>query len=115
VEKYPPLAFALELNREWPTGTVIYYGATNSDEGLIRYFNPATRWQLLRSESLTAFEAEIGNISRNGGTAWLETTAIDQLSSTPEGTRWLETHASKESWKELKDKAHRIRFVQVSP
>jgi hypothetical protein len=114
VEKYPPLAFALELNREWPTGTVIYYGATNSDEGLIRYFNPSTRWQP-RPESLAAVETEIGNIYRNGGAAWLETTAIDQLSSTAEGARWLETHARKESWRELRDKGHRIRFVQVTP
>jgi hypothetical protein len=115
VEKYPPLAFALEMNREWPTGTVIYYAAINSDEGLIRYFNPSTRWQLLRAESLATLESEIVNVYSNGGTAWLETTALDQLSSTAEGTPWLETHVRKESWKELNDKAYKIRFVQVVP
>ena len=99
-EKYPPLAFALQMNRDWPPGTVIYYGAENSDAGLIRYFNPNTRWQLLRSSSIE-------------GPAWLETTAIDQLRSTPEGARWLETHARKESWRELNDSAYKIRFVQV--
>jgi len=99
-EKNPPLAFALQMNREWPTGTVIYYGAENSDAALIRYFNPTTRWQLLRLSSIN-------------GPAWLETTAIDQLRSTPEGTRWLETHARKESWRELNDSAYEIRFVQI--
>ena len=98
VEKYPPLAFALQMNGEWPAGTVIYYGAENSDEDLVRYFNPGTRWQLLRSSTI-----ESG--------AWLETTAIDQLRSTPEGARWLDTHTHKE--RELSHSAYRIRFVQV--
>jgi hypothetical protein len=98
VEKYPPLAFALQMNDEWPAGTAIYYGAENSDEDLVRYFNPGTRWQLLRSSTI-----ESG--------AWLETTAIDQLRSTPEGARWLDTHTHKE--RQLTDSAYRIRFVQV--
>jgi hypothetical protein len=97
-EKYPPLAFAQQMNHEWPAGTVIYYGAQNSDADLVRYFNPGTRWQLLRSSTI-----EPG--------AWLETTAIDQLSSTPEGARWLDTHARNE--RRLTDSAYRIRFVQV--
>ena len=104
VEKYPPLAFALQMNHEWPAGTVIYYGAVNSDEGLVRYFNPSTRWKLLNPKSL-----ELKN-----GTAWLETTAISQLTSTAEGTRWLETHARKETLKELRDGAFEIRFIQVN-
>ena len=103
-EKYPPLAFALQMNREWPAGTVIYYGATNSDQQLVRYFNPSTEWKLLRPESITTL-----------GAAWLETTAIDQISSTPAGAEWLNTHAQKDSLKELNDGAFRIRFIQVHP
>jgi len=102
IEKYPPLAFALQLNREWPPGTVIYYGATNSDQALVRYFNPSTQWKLLRPESITTFSD-----------AWLETTAIDQISSTPAGAEWLNSHARKDSSKELNDSAYRIRFIQV--
>lgn len=101
-EKYPPLAFALQMNREWPAGTVIYYGAENSDEQLIRYFNPGTRWQQLRSPA-----PEITNESAT----WLETTAIDQLAR--EDPLWLEKHARKESLKEVSDPSYRIRFVRV--
>ena len=100
-EKNPPLAFALQMNREWPPGTLIYYAAENSDEGLVRYFNPGTRWELLRSQPEIV----------NGENIWLETTAIDQLRSTPEGTRWLDTHVRKE--RELNDSTYNIRFVQV--
>lgn len=103
VEKYPPLEFALQMNCEWSPGTVIYYGARSSDEGLVRYFNRNTVWKLLPSQ----YPAE-----RN---AWLETTAIDRLSATPEGTRWLQTHTRTGSLRALNNGAYRIRFVQVSP
>ena len=105
VEKYPPLEFALQMNHEWPAGTVIYYSAGNADAGLVRYFNPSTRWKLVDPKSLELKD----------GTAWLETTAIAQLTSTAEGTRWLETHARKETLKELRDGAYEIRFIQVGP
>jgi hypothetical protein len=103
VEKYPPLAFALQLNREWPRGTVVYYGAQNSDAALVRYFTRGTDWKLLRVEVPEDTDA------------WLETTAIDRLSSTPEGARWLQTHTRPESLHELNNGAYRIRFVQISP
>ncbi len=115
VEKYPPLAFALEMNREWAAGTVIYYGRKNSDEALVRYFNASTHWRLMGTTSREGLETEITKIEDNGGTVWLETTAIDQLTSTYEGTQWLERHSDAESWRELADMAHRIRFVQVKP
>jgi len=107
-EKYPPLAFALQMNREWPAGTVIFYGAENSDAGLVRYFNPITRWQ--RSSSIDVIESEI---ARNGTPVWLETTAINQLRSTTEGARWLETHARKVIGEQLRDSAYRVEFIRV--
>lgn len=103
VEKYPPLAFALEMNREWPAGTIVYYGSQNSDEALVRYFTPETKWQLLPAE-----------LPESAG-AWLETSAIDRLSSTPEGARWLQSHTRPGSLRELNNGVYRIRFVQISP
>jgi MFS family permease len=103
VEKYPPLAFALQMNRDWPAGTVIYYGAQNSDEALVRYFNRNASWKLLAAE----YPSDTN--------AWLETSAIDRLASTPEGTRWLQTHTRSGSLRELNNGDHRIRFVQLSP
>ncbi|HEU5460140.1 MAG TPA: hypothetical protein VFU83_06570, partial [Pyrinomonadaceae bacterium] len=62
-----------------------------------------------------ALDNEITNIFSKGGTVWLETTAIDQLTSTYEGTEWLDRHTKPESWRELSDSAYRIRFVQLGP
>ena len=103
VEKYPPLAFALQVNQEWPRGTVIYYAAQNSDAALVRYFAPGTEWRLLKPE----LPADTG--------AWLETTAIDRLSATPDGARWLQTHTRPGSLHELNNGAYRIRFIQLGP
>jgi len=102
VEKNLPLAFALQMNREWPAGTVIYYGAPNSDQALVRYFNPTTQWKLLPNSLVAVSE-----------TAWLETTAIDRLNSSASGADWLQTHTR--SLKELDDGAYKIRFVKVVP
>lgn len=98
-EKYPPLAFALEMNREWPPGTVIYYRRDNADAALIRYFNPGTEWRLLLSPS--------PNLD-SGGNVWLETTALDRMDPA-----WLEQHARQETLKEVSDRSYRIRFVQL--
>ena len=103
VEKYPPLAFALQMNHEWPRDTVIYYAAQNSDEALVRYFTPGTQWKLLKEP----FPPDTG--------AWLETTAIDRLSATPDGARWLQTHTRPETLHELNNGAYKIRFIQLSP
>ena len=43
--KYPPLVLALEMNQVWPKGTVVYYALPNSDESLVRYFNPGMVWK----------------------------------------------------------------------
>jgi hypothetical protein len=102
-EKYPPLEFALQMKQEWPPGTVVYYAAQNSDEALVRYFNPGTNWKLLPAEF---------RVDQN---AWLETTAIDSLAKTAEGARWLQTHTRPESLRELNNGAYRVRFIQSLP
>jgi hypothetical protein len=102
VEKYPPLEFALQMNREWPPGTVIYYGSPSSDAALIRYFNPGTQWRPLPAE-LPPFEDNV----------WLETSAIDRISATSAGSDWLEMHTRLGSLRELNG-AYRIRFIAIT-
>ncbi|HEX8494757.1 MAG TPA: hypothetical protein VF658_18070 [Pyrinomonadaceae bacterium] len=115
VEKYPPLALALEMNRVWPRGTVIYYYLTNADASLFRYFNPPTVWKQLKTGTTDELENELRSIYSAGGTVWLEVTAIEQLLSQPQGAAWLSAHAREESRRELVDKAYKIKFVQIAP
>lgn len=115
VQKYPPLALTLEMNQVWPPGTVIYFGAPNSDNSLVKYFNRGTLWKELDPKRLDAIEDEVRQTHALGRTVWVETSAIDRLSATPEGAAWLESHAQKSSQRSLVTKAHNIRFIQLAP
>ncbi len=114
-QKYPPLSFALKMKQVWPQGTVVYYGSANTDNSLFEYFNPATIWKPLSFSNTGALESELQDVYRSGLTAWLEASAIDQLSATPAGRAWLSSHAKEASRRELNDPAFRISFVQVVP
>jgi hypothetical protein len=114
-EKFPPLAFALEMNREWPQGTVIYYALTNADNSLFRYFNPSTIWKQSDMNDRKALEAELQSLDGQGASAWLDDSAIAQLSSTTEGAEWLSRHAREETRRKLIDKSYRIQFVRIDP
>ncbi|HET7288532.1 MAG TPA: hypothetical protein VFI71_13720 [Pyrinomonadaceae bacterium] len=108
-EKYPPLAFALQLNREWPAGTVIFYMDESSDVSLVRYFTPQTRWLRIQVKGMDDPRPEMQNAYAEGRTCWFETSAIDTYQS----DQWFQNHARKETLRELNDGAYRIRFVQV--
>ena len=114
-EKYAPLVLALEMNREWREGTVVYYAATNSDNSLFQYFNPPTKWKQLTSDNAADLEGELRRVYDEGGEAWLDDSAQAQFSSTAEGAAWLALRAREDSRRELVDRAYRIRFVQVIP
>jgi hypothetical protein len=113
IEKNPPLSLALELNKAWPPGTVVYYASENSDNNLVRYFNPNTEWRLL--SDYRQLSTEVPASYNQGKSVWLETTAIDRLLMQPEGTEWLARHVKLESTRELVDRAYGIRFLQVNP
>lgn len=114
-EKFPPLAFALAMNREWPQGTVIYYALTNADNSLFRYFNPSTIWKQSDMNDRKALETELQALDAQGASAWLDDSAISQLSSTAEGSEWVSKHAREETRRKLIDKSYRIQFVRIDP
>lgn len=114
-EKFPPLAFALEMREAWPQGTVIHYALTNADNSLFRYFNPQTIWKQSDINDIKALETELQAIDGQGGGVWLDDSAIGQLSSTPEGAEWLAGHAREETRRKLIDKSYRIQFVRIEP
>jgi len=112
VRANPPLELALKLNQVWRPGTTVYFALPNSDESLIRYFNPATVWVQANPES---FRQDISQLPPRGGNAWLETTLIDAFQQTPEGKSWLEAHASRRADCELVNPKYRIEFWQLNP
>ena len=115
VQKYPPLAFALEMNQMWPRNTIIYYSSDNADNNLARYFSQGTNWKKLDWKHPEQLEQDLRSAQAAGVSTWLETSAIDQLAASPDGSEWLKQHVKPESQRALITKAHNIRFAQVGP
>lgn len=114
-QKYPPLAFALEMNEVWLPNTIVYYGSDNSDNSLIKYFNQGTHWKQLNLKEPEQVEVELRSAEAQGAATWLDTSALNQLASSVTGSEWLKRHAVNESQRNVRSKAHDIRFVQIRP
>jgi hypothetical protein len=115
VEKNPPVAMAQGMGGTWAAGTVVFYAKPNSDNELFRYFNPATEWRKFDPDSAGSFAEELRRIYERGGTAWVDASALDDMRSSPEGSRWLAGHSAGGRRAELVGGGYRIIFVQVMP
>jgi hypothetical protein len=110
VRATPPLALAIALNQAWPQGTIVYFGAWNSDNSLVRYFNPKTVWREVNRETL---EREMRNSRASNESRWMDTTLIDLYQSTPEGKLWLEAHTIRRPENELVNSKFRLQFYEL--
>ena len=106
-----PLQLALKLNQIWPDGTTVYFASSNSDNLLVRYFNPASVWVEASADILAR---DISDLPPSGRSGWLETTLIDQFEATAERKAWLEAHTLLQPEYELVNRKHRIRFRKVN-
>lgn len=112
-EKYPPLSAALEMNKVWQPGTIVFYGSENSDNNLFQYFNRATDWKPL--PDIAELEAQLSKTNDSGKEAWLESSAIDQLKKTTAGEEWFARHARANTLHERRDRGYNIRFIKIVP
>ena len=110
VERNPPLALALDMNKVWQQGTVVYYATDNADNNLFQYFNRGTVWKPM--VNLNQLKADLNSLA---GPTWLDTSAVDRIANEAGGPEWLAQHEIQTSRRELIDRAYRIRFVQVIP
>lgn len=107
VRANPPLALALALNKAWPAGTIIYFARWNTDNEMVRYFNPQTVWRETTRERLAPAAVMAGD-----GPVWMETTLIE-LYQSPEGRRWLDAHTVRRPEYELVNDKYKLRFYAV--
>lgn len=110
VSANPPLALALALNKAWPPGTIVYFATWNSDNSLVRYFNPKTVWREATQETL---ESERQNPQTGSASIWMDTTLIDLYQQAPEGKHWLETHTIRRPEYELVNSKFKLQFYEI--
>jgi hypothetical protein len=82
----------------------VYYSDLNTDNWLVRYFNPQTKWRQVASPT---------DVDGDAGAGWLDTTAIDRFSHSDPA--WFERRTRGSEWRELVNAKHRIRFVRLLP
>lgn len=112
IRSNPPLALALKLNEAWPPATVVYFNTWNSDNSLVRYFNPSTVW---KEASPASIEREIKSNTESGPPVWIDTTLIDALNATPEGRSWVGAHTEQRPEYQLVNRKFRLQFFRVVP
>jgi len=112
VRANPPTALALKMNSIWKPGTIVYFAARNSDNALVRYFNPAVTWYEAKPETL---DTQIRQTGASANPLWLDTTLIDLYEATPEGQRWLEVHTVCPTESELVNRKYKIKFCEIQP
>jgi hypothetical protein len=98
------VAFAFSLEQHLASGSIVYYSDLNTDDWLVRYFNPQTTWRQVASPA---------DVHSGDGPGWLDTTAIDRFSRS--NPAWFEKRTRHAEWRELVNAKHRIRFVRLSP
>ncbi len=115
VMKDTPLSLALEIKSGWPDGAVVYYETFHSDNRLVEYFNPMSVWKPVGAVGMEALENELRNIYGQGGTVWIETTAMEKISATPQGAAWLSEQTQGQPTYELATPQYKLKFVRLAP
>ncbi len=114
VRRETPLYMAKQMNTVWTQKSVIYFSSMDSDNNLVRYFNPETNWKQLGD---TADEEILDSMLRentvNGSDIWIEHSAYDNLQRKGLAT-WLAAHSITETYK-LTDPAYNMIFVRLTP
>ncbi|HLL99625.1 MAG TPA: hypothetical protein VK400_01105, partial [Pyrinomonadaceae bacterium] len=118
VRENTPLALALRANQIWSDKTVVFhvpnraaFDLLDTNNRLVRYFNPAAVWKPLNFTSAEEFEREIQAIENEGGAVWLDASAIDKLSANQPAAEWL---ANNSRPADLSLAAHRMKYVRIT-
>ncbi|HEX8246848.1 MAG TPA: hypothetical protein VF599_01595, partial [Pyrinomonadaceae bacterium] len=113
-----PLALALRANQAWSEKTVVFHAANtaafdslDTNNRLVRYFNPAVVWKPFNFTTLEEFEREIQAITASGGAVWLDAASFEKLAANPQTARWL---ADNSRQTELTLAAHRMKYVEIT-
>jgi hypothetical protein len=117
VRENTPLALAFQANQVWSGKTVVYhvpnaaaFDSLDTNNRLVKYFNPPVAWKSLNFITLEEFESEIQAVRRDGGTVWLDASALEKLTANPQTAEWLARNSRQT---ELSLPAHRMKYVQI--
>jgi hypothetical protein len=112
-EANPVLVAANELHQKLRRDAMVYHAALTTDDWLILYFNPQTRWMELSDFNPAKIESDVAEAAGQGRDVWLDGSALEALDRQPGGAAWLERHTEQQY--QLRRSGHEVRFAQVHP
>ncbi len=115
VRKETPLALATQMNELWSPKTIVYFSKMESDNNLIKYFNPATTWLKAGEIQTEEFEQHLEQIYSSGGNVWLETSAYKELLQREGGAGWLKDRISENEIYKVHDPAYDVTLIKIIP
>ena len=115
VRQDTPLSLALSMNGIWTEATEVRYLNKNTDDYLLSYFNPSTKWIALNPADLGRLVGKLQKVYADGGEVWLETTALEAIAAQPGGEDWLRAHTTGKEEHKLTAHGNDIKLVQVFP
>jgi len=109
----PVLVAADQLHARLRQDAMVYHSVLTTDDWLILYENPQTRWMGLSRFEPEKLEHDVTQAAAQGRDVWLDGSAVAMVDRAIGGTEWLKRHT--EQRYELKQSGHDVVFAQVHP
>lgn len=115
VRSETPLSLAVKMQSIWSPNAHVYFSKMDSDNRLLRYYNPDSKWIGLDGKSLSDLESEVRNVYAGGGEVWMETSAVKRFMQNEDFSHWLKQHGSDQSEYRLKDSSYDMTVIKIYP
>lgn len=121
VRENTPLAVALQANKIWNSRKILVFhepnaataalDALDTNNRLVKYFNPQVTWKPLNFTSIEEIENEIRLTNSDGAAEiWLDSAALEKIAAIPQGAAWL---AENSLPAELNLPAQRMKYARI--
>jgi hypothetical protein len=112
IRKETPLAVATELTNIWTNRSVVYFQQMDSDNMLLRYFNPQASWKQV---DIINLEYELDRDHLQGKEVWIDVSTLELINQSPDGKVWLDRHAITGRQVRVADPTYNVVFTPVVP
>jgi hypothetical protein len=117
VRKNTALFFAKHISSPWSSEkTIVYYDKLSFYTLTVRYFTPSAEWKPLNTDDVKGgIETDLQKVANQGGSVWIEKSAIETLNSSGQTAEWLKSNSIETKNYELQDAAYNLKFVKLKP
>lgn len=113
VRRDTPLELSLKMNDIWTNKSIIFYMSPDTDNELVRYFNPNVTWRQIDKLGPEEIERQLKESETAGGDVWFGHSAFDKFSQNSDEGPWIARWATDERYR-VNSPEYNMIFVRVS-